>query len=158
VKVFLLKKGSLGFTLVEFLVVLAIITLITGIIASVFVSFRNQQALGKDVEMVIEVLRQARSQTLTSQNSSQYGVHFSSSGVTLFTGASYSAGNVTNQNYFLTSSDTIVTINLAGGGSNLVFQRLSGETSQNGSVVLTSLATSKTKTVTIYKTGLIESN
>ncbi len=147
-----------GFTAAEFLIVIAILALLSIGTVSTFVGFRDSQALSKDTELVVETLRQARSQTLTSQNSSQYGVHIGTTNITLFAGATYTAGSASNQVFPLTSRDTVVTITLTGGGSDVVFKRLSGETSQNGTIVLTSASSSKTKTVTIYKTGLVESN
>lgn len=152
------KKFVFGFTLVEFLVVFSIMALVTMGTVGVFIALRNSQALSKDTEMVSGVLRQARSQTLTSQNASQYGAHISASKITLFAGDTYSAGSSSNQDFALTSSDIIVTAILSGGGNDVIFKRLSGETSQNGTIVLTSVSSANTKTISIYKTGLIESN
>lgn len=121
-----------------------------------FVAFRKNAALNKDTETVIETLRQARSETLSSQNASQYGVHISATKITVFTGSTYSPSDSTNRDFLLSPMDTIVTIDLVGGGSDVIFNRLTGETSQSGTVVISSPTTSKTKTVTIYKTGLVE--
>ncbi len=150
-------KSNSGFTLIELIVVLIIIFVLSLIILTTFTNFRKNQALEKDTELVVQVLRQARNQTLSSKNSTVYGVHFTAPQVTLFTGGVYSSGDINNQNYTLSSTDTILTISLTGGGSNVVFQRLSGETTQNGTVVVSSPGISKTKTVTIYRTGLVES-
>ena len=147
-----------GLTLVEFLISLAILALIIGIVMSTFTEYRKNQSLQKDTETVMEVLGQARNQSLSSQDASQYGVHIASDKITLFTGSTYSSGEPLNQYFPLVSTDTIVTINLLGGGSDVVFKRLSGETSQSGTVVMSSPSISKTKTITIYGTGLIESN
>lgn len=151
------SSHTLGFTVIEILMVLAILTVLTAIVFATFIQFRKQQALGKDAELIVEVLEQAHSQTLSSQNSSQYGVHFSSSQITLFVGGTYSAGAGTNQSYAINSTDTILTISLNGGGNDVVFNRLSGESSQYGTVVVSSPTASATRTVTIYKTGVIES-
>lgn len=145
-----------GFSAGELIVVVAVMALISVIIMSGFVSFRKNQALVMDTDTVVEVLRQARNQTLSSKDSSVYGVHFASTKITLFTGSTYSSGSGSNQDFILSSTDTILTINLAGGGSDVVFQRLSGETAQNGTVVVSSSGINQNKTVTIYKTGLVE--
>ncbi len=145
-----------GFTILELLIVLGIMALLVGVIFSAFINVRKGNALQNDTDVIVETLRQARSQTLSSQNQMQYGVHLASTQITLFTGASYSAGNATNQNIPLNASDTVLTITLVGGGSDVVFARLSGETTQSGTVVLSSSSTGKTKTITIYKTGIIE--
>ncbi|MFA5888670.1 MAG: type II secretion system protein [Candidatus Paceibacterota bacterium] len=145
-----------GFTLVELLVVVAIMSVVSMIIFNTFVTFKTNQALNMDTDTVVEVLRQARNQTLTSKNSSSYGVHFSSTKVTLFVGTSYIAGSPTNQDFILSSTDTILTISLTPSGSDVVFDRLTGETVNYGTVVVSSPGISKSKTVTIYKTGLME--
>ena len=145
-----------GFSAAELIVSLAIMFVLAGIILSAFISFRKTQSLTIDTETVIEVLRQARNQTLSSKNSTVYGVHMTAPKITLFTGSTYSSGAGTNQDFTLSSTDTILTISLTGGGSDVVFQRLTGETSQNGTVVVSSPGLSQTKTITIYKTGLVE--
>lgn len=156
----LITKFKKGFTLIEILVVLGILAIITTLIFSTFVDFRRKKALEADTKMVVEVLSEARNQTLTSQNSSQYGVHFSLSPIpqiALFTGPTYVANAVTNKIYPLTATDNILTITLVGGGSDIIFNRLTGETNQSGTIVLSSPNLSETKTITIYKTGSIES-
>ena len=145
-----------GFTAGELIVSLAIMFVVAGIVMSAFINFRKTQSLSIDTETVIEVLRQARNQTLSSKNSTVYGVHLTAPKITLFTGATYSSGASTNQDYNLSSTDTILTISLNGGGSDVIFQRLSGVTAQNGTVIVSSPGLSQTKTITIYKTGLIE--
>ena len=146
-----------GFTLVELLVSLAIMLVLAVIVFNTFTTFRRNQALNMDTDIVVEVLRQARNQTLSSKNSSVYGVHFASQKITLFVGASYVENNSTNQDFVLSSSDTVLTTSLAPSGSDVVFNRLTGETVNFGTVVVSSTGISKTKTVTIYKTGLTES-
>lgn len=146
-----------GFTYVELVIVLAIIALLIGIFMSTFITFRKNQALIMDTDTVVGLLRQARNQSLSSKNSYSYGVHFSAPKVTIFTGPTYSSSATDNEDFTLSSTDTILTIGLNGGGSDVVFNRLTGETSQNGTVVISSPGIPETKTVTIYKTGLVVS-
>jgi prepilin-type N-terminal cleavage/methylation domain-containing protein len=149
-------KSKSGFTAVELLVVLGIMALIAMIFLSTFISFRKNQALISDTDTVIEVLRQARNQTLTSKNSSVYGVHFGTGTITIFTGSTYTSGAAGNQDFLLNSEDTILTVSLTGGGRDVVFDRLTGESSQSGTIVVSSQNISQSRTVTVYKTGLIE--
>ena len=151
------RKSDKGFTFIELLLVLAILSLITTVVMNTFVDYRKNQSLQKDTETVTEVLERARIETISSQNAMQYGVHIANDKITLFTGPTYSSGDPLNRDFALAPTDTIVTISLTGGGSEVVFSRLSGETNQSGTVVLSSPSISKTKTVTIYKTGLVES-
>ena len=146
-----------GFSLIELIATLSILFVLALIVMNTFVSFKKNEGLTMDTDTIVSVLRQARNQTLTSKNSSNYGVHITSTKVTLFTGSTYSSGNANNQDFVLSSNDTILTITLTGGGSDVIFNRLTGETSQNGTVVVSASGISGTKTVTIYKTGLVDS-
>ena len=147
-----------GFTILELAIVIAIMATLSAIIISTFISFRKNQALEKDTEIVVQVLEQARNQTLSSKNSSVYGVHFTAPKITLFKGSSYVANDSNNQDFVLSSTDTILTISLTGAGVDVIFNRLTGETSQDGTVTVSSPGLSRTKTVTIYKTGVVESS
>ena len=146
-----------GVTMIEFIGVFAILVILSTVTLTTFIHFRNNQSLDKDTETIVETLEQARNQTLSSQNASQYGVHITSSKVTLFTGSSYTNGASGNIDVPLTSSDAIVTITLTGGGGDVVFQRLTGETTQDGTVVISSSSIGKTRTITIFKTGVVQS-
>ena len=153
----MILKFKKGLTLVEILVVIAIMSILVSIFLSSFTNLRGNQAIIKNTETVVAVLRQARNQTLSSKNSSVYGVHFSTSTITLFTGGIYSAESLTNQDFPFPAGDSVLTTTIVGGGKDVVFNRLTGETSHTGTVVISSPRLSLTKTVTIYKTGLVES-
>jgi prepilin-type N-terminal cleavage/methylation domain-containing protein len=145
-----------GFTLIEVMIVAVIIFILTGIVLTTFVTYNKTQALDKDTETIVETLRQARSLTLASKNAAAYGVHFASSTVTLFTGPTYSLSNTSNQVFNLQTSDIVVDLNLVNESTNVIFNKLTGETNQSGTVIISSAVLSKTKTVTIYKTGTIQ--
>lgn len=144
-----------GFTLIEILIALGIGLVLTTVVLSVFMNFRSYQALDKDVGLIVEVIRQAKSLTLNSKNSSQYGVHFESGSITIFTGASYSSTSPTNLVHTF-NSGVSATTTLTGSVRDIVFKRLSGETDNNGTIVLSSQFSTTTKTITVYKTGLVE--
>ena len=145
-----------GLTIVELLVSLAILLIVVVIISGAFIDFRKNQALIMDTDTIVGTLRQARNQTLSSKDSSLYGVHFSSQEITLFVGGIYDEEDPDNQEFVLSSTDLTLNTNLFGGGDDVIFNRLTGETSQYGTITVTSSGLSKSKIVTIYKTGLIE--
>ena len=151
------RNNTSAFTIVELLIVLAILSLLVTLSLSTIVSFGKNQSLALDTQTVVSALRQARSQTLSSKGSLAYGVHFSAPKVTLYTGPTYTVGSSSNEAFLLSSTDTILTISLTGGGTDVLFNRLSGDTAQDGTIVISSPSLSETKIVTIYKTGLIQS-
>src|SRR3989344_131519 len=86
-----------GITIIELLVVLAAVALIAAIVIPQFSKVRERQVLKTAVAESLSSLDKARSQTLSSLNSSAYGVHFQSDRVIIFTGTVYSAGAGSNQ-------------------------------------------------------------
>ncbi len=148
-----------GFTLVELVIIISILVLIIGFSASSFSLLNKSQALNKSADFVATVLRQARSLTLSSKNISQYGVHFDTNQIVLFQGSTYDPNASTNTvfpiNYLVRISD----VNLTGAGREVIFDRLTGDTPQTGSLVLRLISNSSSAvTINIYGTGLIEAS
>lgn len=137
--------------------VLVIVFILSMIVLNTFSNYKNNQAFNNDLEQIMAVLRTAKNQTLSSKNATQYGVHFSSSEVVLFAGASYVLNDPTNQIFPFSSEDTSVTLNLTLGGSDILFNRLTGEVTNDGTITVSSSKLSKTKIITVHKTGVIES-
>lgn len=141
----------------EIIVVIAIFALAVSAILNSFGQLNQNQVVNKNTELVATVLREARSLTLSSKGGNQYGVHLESSQVVLFQGATYNPAAPSNIYYALNSLGNISVITLAGGGSDVVFDRLTGDTSQSGTIKLSLLSdTSSTRTITISGTGLVE--
>jgi prepilin-type N-terminal cleavage/methylation domain-containing protein len=145
-----------GFTVLELLIVLAIMTILVALIVTALVKSRKSQGIDQDTETVVETLRMARDQTLSSDNASQYGVHFASSTATLFTGTTYSSGSSSNVVFTFTTSDLVMGLSLAGGGSDVIFQRLSGQTADSGTITISSPSSGFSRVVTVYNTGIIQ--
>lgn len=123
-----------GFTLIELLVVIAV----TGILsASVLIGYRvagRGSDLKTDTFKITDVLNLARQRTVSALGSSSYGVHFEASQSVLFKGVVYSASDPDNIFYTLSPAVEIADITLAGGGSDVVFDRITGKTAQSGSI------------------------
>lgn len=145
-----------GFTLIEILVVIAIIGILATISSLSFSSFRERQIIQSSTEEVLTVFSKARNQTLSSLNSLNYGVHVSSGAVTLFSGGSYVSGTSSNEVIVLDSSVSISS-NLSGGVTDVVFDKLTGATSQSGTLTL-STSSGLQKIITITATGIVSSN
>lgn len=65
-----------GFTFIELLVVLVILTIIGATAASTYFNFYNQQQLDITVNEITQTLRKAQARSLFSQNNSDWGVYF----------------------------------------------------------------------------------
>jgi Tfp pilus assembly protein FimT len=153
-------QGNKGVTTIEIIAVLAIMAIITFIVSGAFSSSTGRQALDKKTAIVISLIDQARNQTLSSKADSAYGVHFETAKAVLFVGPTYSStATSTNVVEPINPLVRISTISLAGGGSDVLFNRLTGETAQSGTITLSLLASStQQKVITIYATGQSQSN
>ena len=76
----------------------------------------------------------------------------------LFAGTTYSSSATSNKEYDLDGATSITSISLAGGTSNMIFKKLTGDTDQYGTIVITSSPGSATKTITVSKNGLVNGN
>ncbi len=147
---------SRGVTLLETLVVVAILMLIGGVVVASLSNFRAQKTMDAAVEQVLAAFSQAHFDTLSSMDDKQYGVHIESDKVVYYVGPTYIAGTTTNVIYRFVVPVEIVNISLAGGGSDVLFKRLSGGTSQSGTFIIRAKANDTLQTVvTINGTGAI---
>ena len=148
-----------GVTFVELLIVLAIIGIIVAITLPSFSSIKENQVLNNAVENVISTLNKARAQTLSSLESSEYGVHFESDQIVIFKGKVYSAVDPDNESVEITSPATISNVTLGGVSGpegELYFARLSGVPDKSGTVTVSVAGSSKI--ITISSTGTVSKN
>jgi len=147
-----------GFTLIEIIVVLAIGAFLTGFVALSFSKVNEHEVLNTNSDLIVSILNEARSMTLSSVGDTGYGVHFDTDQVVLFRGTSYSSGAATNLPTTLNSRVALRNISF-GGGNNVVFNRLTGATAQSGTLqIYLKSATTTYKTISVSGTGISERN
>ncbi|MDP2671167.1 MAG: type II secretion system protein [bacterium] len=124
-----------GFTLIEILISATVIIILSLIALASYNTFARQINLDTTTQNVISTLRLAQTRTKASEADTRYGVHFETTKYVLFSGDTYTVGAVGNKEYLLSSVE-IYQINLNGGGSEVIFDRIRGTTSNFGSVDL----------------------
>ena len=145
-----------GLTVMEMLVVMAVLGMVTAITIGGFLMFKRGSELDSASENLLSLLLEARSKTLSSKDSSSWGVRFETNRAILFKGTIFVDGAADNNVIAMPPSAEIATIALNGGGQNVVFKRLTGETDQYGALTLRlGYDASYTKTITILQTGII---
>jgi len=146
-----------GITLTEIIISVAIITLISTIIVMNIGGFRERQIFDTEVRKVVTLLQEARNRTLAGRDAFQYSVHFDTNQAVLFRGSSYSSSDTLNEFLTLNPILQFSNISLNGGGSNVVFQKLTGKTNQFGSTTISFITSASTsETIIINASGLIE--
>lgn len=144
-----------GFTLLEMLLAIGIVTIIAALSMASLANFNRDKALAIEAEKVLSLVAKARSLTLAAKDDSVYGVHFEAQKAVLFKGGSYNANDSTNQIQPLNGEVNIATVALIGGGADVVFRKLSGATTQSGTITLAAARDAgQTKVITIGATGI----
>lgn len=142
-----------GFTLLELLIVIVILIPLGVAGISSYHSFISQIKLNTAVPQIISTLHLSRDRTLASEGASSYGVHFEANKYVLFKGLSFNPSAVDNEEHKLPAEIEIYDISL-GGGSDIVFDRIKGTTSNAGSVSIRIIRNPiKYKTISILSSG-----
>ena len=145
--------------MIEILVVCAIVAVLISIILPRFSSIRENQVVKAAVADVLSAIDKARTETLSSLNSSPYGVHLESGRVIIFKGTVYSSSSPDNESVNIISPANISNVTLggvSGASGDFYFNRLSGSPNKTGTVTVSSPAF--TKIITISATGMASVN
>lgn len=140
-----------GFTLVELVIILAILLLLFAIVGSLSSNTLPKSQLLSSAETVVQTLRRAQALSIAGKHDSLWGVYLTASDITLFAGSSYATRNTEHDQREVFPAGITVS-----GISEVVFEAITGETSNPGTIMLVADATGQTSTITIYASGLIE--
>ena len=149
-----MKNLTTGFTLVEIMVVLAVMGLLVLVVLPRFSNIRELQILKASTADSLSAIDKARSQTLGSLNQTTYGVHFESNSITLFIGTAYTFGNASNEVISIASPASITNVTLggvSGSSGDFYFNRLTGAPSKTGTIII--VTPNYSKTITLNATG-----
>ncbi len=152
----LYKKGM---SLVELLIVFAVMSIIFLIVMPQFSKIRESAVLKTTVGDTMSAINKAKNNTLSSLNSSEYGVHFQSDRVIIFKGKIFSVGALGNETININTPATISNVTLggvSGTSGDVYFNRILGVPSTTGSITIST--SSFSKIITIYPTGGVSSN
>lgn len=152
-----MKNFSKGFTLIEFLISIAVIGVIIAITVPSLISFRKNQAIQNSTNAVVSLLEEARAKTLASYNNTFYSVKFDSDKATMFTGGTYSSASADNKVLLYEVPVVLQTVSLNGSGSSVSFDRIKGTTSQYGTIIL-QIPSSSSRTITVSAGGIVSRN
>jgi len=147
-----------GISLIEVITVIAIIGILTVLVVPPLSDFKNRQLIRSTTEELSGFIQETRSKTLSSHDSLAYGVHFDEDQVVQFSGSTYVSGDSDNIVFPIVSNITVSDISLAGGGDNIFFERLTGQTDEYGTITLTLIVSGAQKTISVSALGIVNSN
>ena len=146
-----------GVSLIELLITISVVIFLIGTSIVSYRFFEKGAELENTAQHILATLKLAQTKTLASEDASPYGIHFEADKYILFKGDIYQPSAVDNQIHQLANRLEIYDIDLADGGNDIVFQRISGQANQNGTTSLRIISQpTRTKTITIRSSGQIE--
>src|SRR3990167_2656300 len=126
------RERTDGFTLLETLISISVLVLISSLALVSFINSRDVREGAVFGQDVMSVLRLAQSKALGGEDNSAWGIHLEQGQSVLFRGTSY-VGAPFTQSFPVPARLEITNIVLAGGGSDVIFKRITGYTDQAGS-------------------------
>jgi prepilin-type N-terminal cleavage/methylation domain-containing protein len=145
-----------GWTLIEILVALGVIVILFALTISTFSRYRQASDFTTATDFAVALFSDIRTKTLSSENSNQFGIHIEEDSLVSFTGSVYNPADPTNKIFPLPATVHITSILLVGGGSEVIFERLTGETTQMGTITYNGKGTHMaSSTIRISSTGFI---
>lgn len=139
-----------GFTLLEVLLSVIILSIVAGLSLPVMASFDGRNDLDVTAQSIAMQLRRAGTYSRGANGDSQWGVHAQSDSVTLFRGATYASRDSSYDETI--PIPTSFTVSSTG---DLVFSKVDGSPSSNGSITLTNTNSNETRTITVNAKGMV---
>lgn len=153
--------ADLGFTLVEVVVVVALITLMAAFVYPISATVQAEHELETVASAIVQTLREAQAKAMTGDRSSRWGVYFdddpagNNDRFVLFLGTTYAARDANfDQVTDLSDELSFRSITLSGG-SSVVFSQLRGTTANAGSVQL-SAVNGGSRTIRVNAAGVVD--
>ena len=145
-----------GFTLIEILIVLAVLLIVLSLSVVVFYTLTRKTDLDTSRDNIVTTLNTAKNKTLASEGADQYGVYFDGSSndtsldaheYILFQGSSYAGASL--ETHILPATVKISDLSFKGTDdeNEVVFNRLEGGTDNDGSITIQLVTTDEDVTI-----------
>lgn len=149
-----MKARARGFSLVEVIVVFGILVLMVSTAIIGFQNYARYQSFDQAVAGVKATLADTKIRARSSEGGQGHGLKIFTSSIVVFPGTTYSAGNSSNETY--TFDAATLTPTLTGGNDEIIFSNLTGLPSATGTILMTGVTYTATRTVEITGTGVIQ--
>lgn len=150
-----------AFSFIELMLVLSIFMLVLVYTAPRMVGTMFRNDIEVATQELVHVLRKANSQATTQVHDSDWGLKFIDSTTdtyVLYSGGDYATRTSSlDTTYTLPDSVSYNTISPQGGGTEMNFDQVTGETSHYGTIVLQD-ANGDTRTITVNSLGNVSSD
>lgn len=150
-----LRTSKIGFTLVELMVVMSIMSTLLGFVIISLTTVAQKASVSTTVQTVISDLNAQKIKAMVGDTggralASSYGVHFDTTQYVLFNGSAYSSSDASNFVISLPGNLRFTT-----SGINIVFSKTSGELSLPATITIDNVTNNEEKTIEINRYGVV---
>lgn len=142
-----------GYTFLELVIAISILGVLMMVVIPSFSDFRQNSLLNGDTTNLITLINRARLLSVSNNEDSQYGVHFESTKATLFKGT-YVVDTPSNEVVLFNNGISLSSISIDGGGSEILFEKVTGAASNTGDFTLSVSGVSKSVDIGVLASGV----
>lgn len=139
-----------GFSLVEMLLSIVIISMLVGLSLPVYQSFQSRNNLDLTTQTVSQMLRRAQTYARGAKADGQWGVRIVAGSAVLYKGASYASRDANQDETVIIPAPLT-----AGGLGEINFSKLAAIPNTTGNITLTDANINETRTVTLNAKGMV---
>ncbi|MEN9524191.1 MAG: hypothetical protein RL536_260 [Candidatus Parcubacteria bacterium] len=132
-----------AFTIVELIIVIGIILILLGIGAYALVGYRTAKQLDTITDSIVAKLEEAKTNSMSGKNGTNFGVAFTSSSYIYWSGVSYVSGSANNVEIPISANFTI-TSSIPGTDHAVKFAHLTGVPNVSGTTTITNISNAST--------------
>ena len=149
------KKYTLGFTLIELILSIAIIAILAGISVPNFNKFKTSQIHNSEVSNALSLLNEARTRATTGDSARAYSVSITNGTQTFLLFRVTTDPGDTAYSEIVTMDSHVTLANTITGGT-ITFARFTGNTTNTGTITITTTSGSysRSSVIRIYPNGL----
>lgn len=153
------KVNEQGFTLIEVFLVIGILGLLFTLSIPYYESIISDKDLSGTSLTLLKTIRQAQTLSMNGSNGEIFSVHIDTVSIPhryiLFEGDVYNPADPDNEVTELPNRITISNVSLNGGGNDVIFEEFTGNTSQYGTITLSS-DSGETEVIRINQLGMTD--
>lgn len=139
-----------GFTLIEVLLSVSIISILIGLSLPIYGAYNNRNNLDLTSQGIAEMMRRAMTYSRGARMDDSWGVHVETGSATLFKGVTYATRDTTYDELTSIPSSFVV-----AGVVDISFAKMTGLPSTTGVTTITIPGVSESRSVTINAEGMV---
>lgn len=143
------SKPAKGFTLVELLLVIALMAMVAGFSTPFYARFLTQNSVSTVRDQLTSHLRRAQMNAMMGKNDGPWGVTFVSPKLILFQGASYATRITALDESFIVNPSISIS-----GLNELIYTKTTGLPNTSTSIVIS--GTGSVKTISVSNQGVVQ--